>query len=91
MERRGNFAGVVQGTGFCQLFLFALQAALLTNQFSAFAKEDRPGDDRGQNQANHHHLHHDVSMLIHTPDGKVRLHQLIPHSVAPGQKSQNCR
>jgi hypothetical protein len=28
-------------------------------------------------------------MLIHTPNGKIRLHQIITHSVSPGRKSQN--
>jgi hypothetical protein len=54
-----------------------------------FAEEDSPGDNGRQNQADHHNLNHDVSMMIHTPNGEIRLHQIITHSVSPGRKSQN--
>ncbi len=49
----------------------------------AFAEENSPGDNGRQNQTNHHQLHDDIGMVIHTPNGEIRLHQIITHSVSP--------
>ena len=53
------------------------------------AEENSPGDDGGQNKPDHDHFNHDVGMMIHTPNGEIRLHQIITHCVSPGHKSQN--
>jgi hypothetical protein len=75
--------------GLRQQLLFALEAALTGEDFSTFAEKDSPGDYRRQNQANHHDLNDNIGMMIHTPNGEIRLHQIITHAVSPGRQSQN--
>ncbi len=89
LEGRGHIARLIQAAGLGQLLLLALKTTLVRDKLHALAKENSPGDDRRQNQTDHHNLHHDVGMMIHTPDGEIRLHQIITHSVSPGHKSQN--
>jgi len=87
-KRLSNAGGVIKTTGFAQRQLLTLQAALSGAEFSIFAEKDCPCHDRCQQQANHDDLYHDIGMLIHAPNGEVRLHQITGyHAASPTSDS----
>ncbi|STT40860.1 Uncharacterised protein [Klebsiella pneumoniae] len=83
LKGAGDIAGLIERAGFCQLLLFTFEATLAGEDFRPFTEENGPCDDRRQNQANHHHLNDNIGMMIHTPNGEIRLHQIITHALSP--------
>ncbi|MBX4303690.1 hypothetical protein K4G88_23145, partial [Mycobacterium tuberculosis] len=58
-------------------------ATLAGQDFRAFTEEDGPCDDRRQTQATPHHLNDNIGMMLHTPNGEIRLNQIITHALSP--------
>ena len=88
MESIRDSVSLIERTRFAELLLLTFEATLAGQHFGALAEEDSPGDYRSQNQANHHNLNDNIGVMIHTPNGEIRLHQIITHTVSPGHQSQ---
>ncbi|MNT21969.1 hypothetical protein D3C72_1573330 [compost metagenome] len=67
----GAVAGFLEGGGTLEGSDFATQATLGAHQLEAFGDPDGPGDDRGDGQADHDDLDHDVGVFVHAPWGQV--------------------